>query len=99
VVDASPCPIYEVNSTSTGAAFSIANSTDPLTHQSLLRWGNVTTILQGTDTPANSGIRFVPSEVPQVFRRPMLCGRIPYQRIKVCHAPFISVLLRRHVRS
>ncbi len=35
-----------------------------LTVASLLRWGNVSTITQSTDTPANSGIRFVSSEVP-----------------------------------
>ena len=35
-----------------------------LTVSSLMRWGNVSQVLQSTDTPANSGIRFVASEVP-----------------------------------
>ena len=35
-----------------------------LTVSSGLRWGNVSTVAQSTDTPANSGIRFVSAEVP-----------------------------------
>jgi hypothetical protein len=35
-----------------------------LTVASLLRWGNISNIKQSTDTPANSGIRFVSSEIP-----------------------------------
>lgn len=38
--------------------------TDTLTATSLMRWGNVSSVTQGTDTPANSGVRFVSSEVP-----------------------------------
>ena len=37
---------------------------DPNTTRTVMRWGNYTVIPQSTDTPANSGIRFVPSEVP-----------------------------------
>lgn len=38
--------------------------TSGLTTASLMRWGNVSIVTQSTDTPANSGIRFVSSEVP-----------------------------------
>jgi hypothetical protein len=37
---------------------------DPNTPRTLMRWGNYTVISQSSDTPANSGIRFVASEVP-----------------------------------
>jgi len=37
---------------------------DSNTTLSLMRWGNYTAITQSSDTPANSGIRFVSSEVP-----------------------------------
>ena len=40
------------------------DSTDALNIPLLMRWGNVTTQQQSTDTPSNSGIRFVSSEVP-----------------------------------
>jgi len=38
--------------------------TDSGTLQSLLLWGNVSTVRQASDTPASSGVRFVSSEVP-----------------------------------
>jgi len=38
--------------------------TTGITEASLLRWGNVSTVHQSSDTPANSGIRFVSSEIP-----------------------------------
>jgi hypothetical protein len=37
---------------------------DPLTRSSSLRWGNVSVLAQSDDTPANSGVRFVSSEIP-----------------------------------
>lgn len=37
---------------------------DTLSVNSLMRWGNVSTATQASDTPANSGIRFASSEVP-----------------------------------
>jgi hypothetical protein len=40
------------------------SDTNGLTLASSLRWGNVSAVTQSTDTPANSGIRFVSSEVP-----------------------------------
>lgn len=43
---------------------------DALTNSSFMRWGNVTIITQGTDTPANSGVRFVSSEVPSSLSAP-----------------------------
>jgi hypothetical protein len=44
-------------------AFEISTG-DSLVASTLMRWGNVTNITQGTDTPANSGVRFVSSEIP-----------------------------------
>jgi hypothetical protein len=41
-----------------------------LTVASLMRWGNVSTITQSSDTPANSGIRFVSTEVPTSTEMP-----------------------------
>jgi hypothetical protein len=40
------------------------DGSDTLTTTSLLRWGNVTVVTQSSDTPPNSGVRFVSSEVP-----------------------------------
>jgi len=40
---------------------------DVNTARTLLRWGNYTVVAQSTDTPANSGIRFVSSEVPSLI--------------------------------
>jgi hypothetical protein len=37
---------------------------DPLVASTLLRWGNVSVATQSSDTPANSGVRFLSSEVP-----------------------------------
>ena len=45
-------------------------ATDALTPASLMRWGNVSTIAQSTDTPTNSGIRFVSAEVPNSTNMP-----------------------------
>ena len=41
-----------------------ADMNDPLVMLTAMRWGNVTTVAQSSDTPANSGVRFVPGEVP-----------------------------------
>jgi len=35
--------------------------------RTLMRWGNYSIVTQSTDTPANSGIRFVSSEVPSTI--------------------------------
>lgn len=40
---------------------------DTLATPTSMFWGNVTNITQGSDTPANSGIRFVSSEVPSTL--------------------------------
>ena len=37
---------------------------DANTPRTLMRWGNYSTVTQSSDTPANSGIRFVSSEIP-----------------------------------
>jgi hypothetical protein len=47
-------------------AFQISTG-DSLVATTLMRWGNVTNIAQSTDTPANSGVRFVSSEVPSIL--------------------------------
>jgi hypothetical protein len=39
-------------------------TTDPLALSSSMRWGNVSSVSQNSDTPPNSGVRFVSSEVP-----------------------------------
>ncbi len=61
------CPTYQGTATD-GYVWNLnggpASDTSGLTVASLVRWGNVSTVLQSTDTPANSGIRFVTSEVP-----------------------------------
>lgn len=41
-----------------------ADTDDPLTLTTAMRWGNVCSKTQASDTPTNSGIRFVSSEVP-----------------------------------
>lgn len=40
---------------------------DPDTTRTFLRWGNYTVVPQASDTPANSGVRFVASEVPSAI--------------------------------
>ena len=59
----SECPTYQ--SANAGAIWRVnAAGNDPMVTPSMLRWGNVSVVQQGTDTPTNSGIRFVSSEVP-----------------------------------
>lgn len=59
---------YTSTGPGSGAVFSLGNpttgGTDALLIPSLFRWGNTSNVTQGTDTPANSGLRFVTSEVP-----------------------------------
>jgi len=58
------CTSYQGTS-SNGYVFSYNTSgTDSAVMSSLLRWGNASSVTQSSDTPANSGIRFVSSEVP-----------------------------------
>ena len=56
--------IWNIGSPYTGG--SPTNTVGPDTNvlRTLMRWGNYSTITQSTDTPTNSGIRFVNSEVP-----------------------------------
>ncbi len=61
----SQCPKYQ-GTTTGGYAFAVG-STDSLTGTSLMRWGNVTVVQQPTDTPANSGVRFVSSDVASLL--------------------------------
>jgi hypothetical protein len=46
-----------------GDVYALLN-TDSLSSSSMMRWGNVSVTTQTSDTPTNSGIRFVSSEVP-----------------------------------
>lgn len=59
----SQCGSYQGNSGGSGYVFDI-DTVDSLTAPSLLRWGNVSVVTQSSDTPANSGLRFVANEVP-----------------------------------
>lgn len=61
--------VTNYQSSSGASAFQI-NTGDALTAASLMRWGNVSIITQGTDTPANSGVRFVSGEVPNTTNMP-----------------------------
>jgi len=60
----SECGTYQGTTTSTGIVFRIGTNVDPLAGTTLMRWGNVSVAEQSSDTPSNSGIRFVSSEVP-----------------------------------
>jgi hypothetical protein len=53
-----------------GTIYQIPSTNDALTVASLMRWGNVSTVTQSTDTPANSGVRFVSAEVPNSTNMP-----------------------------
>jgi len=61
--------ITSYQGTGYNTAFQISTG-DPLVPSSLMRWGNVTNILQSSDTPPNSGVRFVSSEVPTSLASP-----------------------------
>jgi len=49
------------------------DGSDSMVSASLMRWGNVTVVQQSTDTPANSGVRFVSSEVPSSINPNSFC--------------------------
>jgi|HubBroStandDraft_4_1064222.scaffolds.fasta_scaffold06746_3 hypothetical protein len=53
-----------------GTVFRIATG-DSLVASTLLRWGNVSVVQQSSDTPSNSGVRFVSSEVPSSLASPI----------------------------
>jgi hypothetical protein len=55
------CSTYQ--NTGGGSIFRIS-TTDPIAGSSLMRWGNVSVARQSGDTPSNSGVRFMSSEVP-----------------------------------
>ena len=64
------CPNYSESGNTYGGVYQFGNGvslTDTLVTQSLLRWGNVSVAQQSSDTPTNSGIRFVSSEVPNTI--------------------------------
>jgi hypothetical protein len=61
--------ITSYQGTGYNTAFQISTG-DSLVASSLMRWGNVTNIQQSSDTPPNSGIRFVSSEVPSSLASP-----------------------------
>jgi hypothetical protein len=66
----SQCTSYQSNSSSSAGYIWRIETSDPLTQASFMRWGNVSTVTQSSDTPANSGIRFVSSEVPNSTNMP-----------------------------
>jgi hypothetical protein len=70
----SECPTYQ--GASTGSAFQIYTN-DALTATTLMRWGNVTVDAQSSDTPSNSGVRFVSSEVPSSLSSPNTAWQNP----------------------
>ena len=59
-----------------GTAFQISTG-DSLVASTLMRWGNVTNITQSSDTPANSGVRFVSSEVASSLASPNTAWQNP----------------------
>jgi MYXO-CTERM domain-containing protein len=60
------CTTYE--GTGVGNVFRLNQSgLDAIAQTSLLRWGNVSTVTQSTDTPTSSGVRFVSTEIPSGF--------------------------------
>jgi hypothetical protein len=61
--------ITSYQGTGYNTAFQISTG-DSLVANSLMRWGNVTNIQQSSDTPPNSGVRFVSSEVPSNLAAP-----------------------------
>jgi hypothetical protein len=61
--------ITSYQGTGYNTAFQISTG-DSLVASSLMRWGNVTNIPQSSDTPADSGVRFVSSEVPTSLASP-----------------------------
>lgn len=61
------CGTYQ--GTGYGTIFQILTG-DPLVASTLLRWGNVSVAHQSSDTPPNSGVRFVSSEVPSSLSSP-----------------------------
>jgi hypothetical protein len=60
------CTTYQGSTTPNGSVFAISTA-DSLAESTLMRWGNVSVVDQSTDTPTNSGIRFVSSEVPSIL--------------------------------
>lgn len=58
----SHCSTYQ-SAGSAGAVF-IVNTSDVLAGLTLMRWGNVSPVTQSSDTPPNTGVRFVASENP-----------------------------------
>jgi hypothetical protein len=64
------CTGYQVSDNNSTPYVWGFGSSDALTSSTAMLWGNVSTITQSTDTPANSGIRFVSSEVPSSLAGP-----------------------------
>ena len=64
------CSTYQSNSNGAAGLIYYLATSDPLTTASFMRWGNVSTVQQSSDTPANSGIRFVAGEVPNSTNMP-----------------------------
>ena len=77
VIGSSAITSYQAASTGSGAAWVIITS-DSLVSSTLMRWGNVTNITQGSDCPsANSGVRFCSSEVPSSLSSPNTAWQNP----------------------
>lgn len=68
-IGSSACTIYQGSAPASAFQIDLPHG-DSLVTSTLMRWGNVTTITQSTDTPANSGIRFLSSEVPSSLPSP-----------------------------
>jgi len=57
---------YQVTNSATtyNYVWGFGTTTDTYALPTMLRWGNVSNVTQSSDTPPNSGVRFVSSEVP-----------------------------------
>lgn len=62
------CGTYQ-GSSGSGNVYLVSTG-DSLAASTLMRWANVSTVTQATDTPSNSGIRCVSSEVPSSLASP-----------------------------
>jgi hypothetical protein len=71
VMDSSgACSSYQISSDNSTPYIWGFGSSDTLALGTSMRWGNVSTDLQSTDTPPNSGVRFVVTELPTLLLSP-----------------------------
>jgi hypothetical protein len=69
VLGSSVCGTYQGGNSATAVIYRV-NTSDTLAGSTLMRWGNVSVVTQSSDTPANSGVRFVSTEVPSSLASP-----------------------------